>query len=356
MINEHNYTEYLLLYIDNELDEQERLEVETFTQQNEVAATELRLLLQTKLPGDDNTGYRNKSELYKSGNRGIDINNYEEFFLSYTDNELTDEENEETERFVLQHPHLQQEFTSILATKLTADNIIYPNKESLYRKEQGRRVIPLFIRVFSVAATIIATVAIVWQFVPSRSILPSTTTEVVLNQNSKPTVSVPPLGEKSSSKNEISGSDSQQSAELVKEVLPKPKNTELKTVVNKAATTKHDPLIASTLPALHEPLAKILPPPIEDAQLQERVAARSASILVPLEEISNEDEESMQAAYLANNTPSKRQAEYRELDTENDEAHTLYVGSLQLNKAKVNGFLKSASHMLGSRIKPDADK
>ena len=54
--------------------------------------------------------------------------------------------------------------------------------------------------------------------------------------------------------------------------------------------------------------------------------------------------------YVSNEYPSAKPAIYKELNTDEDD-QTLYVGSLQLNKAKVNGLLKKATHLLGGKTK-----
>jgi len=52
--------------------------------------------------------------------------------------------------------------------------------------------------------------------------------------------------------------------------------------------------------------------------------------------------------------PATQAIAYKEIDT-NDDDRSMYVGSLELNKDKVKGFLKRAGRLFGSRSKKDAD-
>ncbi|MGN6617104.1 MAG: anti-sigma factor family protein [Ilyomonas sp.] len=62
----------------------------------------------------------------------INRHNYEEFFLLYTDNELSAEQQREVELFVQQHPDLAEEFEMLQQTKLLPDeHIVFSNKDAL---------------------------------------------------------------------------------------------------------------------------------------------------------------------------------------------------------------------------------
>ena len=108
-INRHNYEEFFLLYVDNELQPEERKEVENFVAQNPDLSDELIVLQQTILP-EGEIVFTEKNVLYKK-EEGISLSNYETFFLLYVDKELTAAQNDEVETFVLQHPQLQNDFT-----------------------------------------------------------------------------------------------------------------------------------------------------------------------------------------------------------------------------------------------------
>ncbi|TAN18063.1 MAG: hypothetical protein EPN37_05825 [Chitinophagaceae bacterium] len=66
----------------------------------------------------------------------INMNNYEEFMLSFVDNELSEEDTGKLMQFLEQHQDLQRELRVLQATKLPSDEkIIFPDKDLLYRKE-----------------------------------------------------------------------------------------------------------------------------------------------------------------------------------------------------------------------------
>ncbi len=65
----------------------------------------------------------------------INRNNYEEFFLLYTDGELNAAQQYEVENFVHQNPDLAIELEMFLSTRLHAETIEFDNKENLLRTE-----------------------------------------------------------------------------------------------------------------------------------------------------------------------------------------------------------------------------
>ncbi len=65
----------------------------------------------------------------------INRNNYEEFFLLYTDGELGTAQQYEVENFVQQNPDLAVELEMLLNTRLHAEKIEFDNKENLLRTE-----------------------------------------------------------------------------------------------------------------------------------------------------------------------------------------------------------------------------
>ena len=87
-INRHNYEEFFILYMDNELSSEDRRMVEDFVQHHPDLKEELELLMQYKLVPDELVVFENKETLIK-GDAIINVANYEEYFLSYIDDELT---------------------------------------------------------------------------------------------------------------------------------------------------------------------------------------------------------------------------------------------------------------------------
>ncbi len=156
-INRNNYEEYFLLYADNELSKAERKMVEIFVQENPKFKEEFCMLKLTINIPDEEVKLEDKSFLLKTESSSlINENNYEEIFVLYHDNELSEKEKLETEKFVGQHPNLETEFELIGKAKLIPDSlVVYPDKKELYRKEKSGKVVPLFVWRSLVAAVFI---------------------------------------------------------------------------------------------------------------------------------------------------------------------------------------------------------
>ena len=129
-INQYNYEEFFLLYVDNELSAADKQAVEQFVQANPDLAIELEMLKQMQLPAE-NILFTEKDGLYRNESEGINLANAEEQFLLYVDNELTDAERTKVETFVLQHPSVQESFTLLKQAKLQPESIVFANKEIL---------------------------------------------------------------------------------------------------------------------------------------------------------------------------------------------------------------------------------
>lgn len=96
------------------------------------------------------------------------LENYEERFFDYMDGQLSPEEMREVEAFVAMHPELEEDFKLCCATKLEPDPAItYPHKEALtHPAEKKALVIPLFVKIASVAAAIAVFFGIGWHLLP----------------------------------------------------------------------------------------------------------------------------------------------------------------------------------------------
>src|SRR6185436_3661860 len=119
IITRHNYEEYFLLYVDNELSIQERRMVEAFVKENGDLEEELNMLKQSVLRPDKSVVLQNKGQLIKrsTGMEPINELNYTDYFVLYGDDELSSEENDMVEQFVYRHPQYQTEFELILQAR-----------------------------------------------------------------------------------------------------------------------------------------------------------------------------------------------------------------------------------------------
>jgi hypothetical protein len=66
----------------------------------------------------------------------ITRDNYEEFFLLYTDNELSAAERHEVERFVHNHPEIREEWEALLQCRVSPDlHLAFPDRTTLLKTE-----------------------------------------------------------------------------------------------------------------------------------------------------------------------------------------------------------------------------
>lgn len=163
-INRYNYEEYFLLYIDNELSLAERRELESFVENNADLQKELHQLQQSTLRLDKNIVFNNKKALlrFTSDEQSININNYEQFFIYYLDDELSRHEKAAVEQFIYRHPEFQGEFELIQQLRLSPDSsVTCPDKKGLYRFEKEQPVMLSWWRL-AAAAVILFIAATLW--------------------------------------------------------------------------------------------------------------------------------------------------------------------------------------------------
>ena len=161
-IDRHNYEEYFLLYIDNELSVDQKKRVELFVRENPDLEEELVMLKQSRLIPDESIIFDKKHLLMKeeiapdsANNSFINLNNYEQWLILYVDDELNAQERLAVEKFARAHPHVQEEVTIFLQTKLQPEEIAFPNKEILYKRETTVRVISMQWWKVAVAAVLV---------------------------------------------------------------------------------------------------------------------------------------------------------------------------------------------------------
>lgn len=154
-INRHNYEEFFILYLDNELRPEDRRMVEIFVQQHPDLKEELDSLLQYKLTPDESVVFPLKEDLMMDeGNTMITSFNYPEWLTLYIDGELDSELRARVEEFVAGHPEAQTDLNRLQQVKLTPEPVEFKFKNTLYRKEE--KVRPMFpVRWWRAAAAIL---------------------------------------------------------------------------------------------------------------------------------------------------------------------------------------------------------
>ncbi len=143
-ITRYNYEEYFILYMDNELDSNDRRQVEAFVQKNPDLKEELDLHLQYKLVPDTTIIFDGKEELMKvNGETPVSLTNYKEWLLLYLDNELTTAQKTTIEEFISSHPFVKEELALLQRARLQPEKIIFSGKASLYRREEKVKRLPV---------------------------------------------------------------------------------------------------------------------------------------------------------------------------------------------------------------------
>lgn len=160
-IDRHNYEEWFILYLDNELSEADRREVEAFALLHPDLGDELDMLLQTRVEPDASLRFNNKETLLKTESESsFNEHNYQEWLLLQTDGELSPEQNIALDRWLGTRPALLKEQEWYQRTRMTADtSVVFPNKELLYRKESKPRLFYISWQRVAVAASLLLVVS-----------------------------------------------------------------------------------------------------------------------------------------------------------------------------------------------------
>lgn len=352
-INQHNYEEFFLLYVDGELSATDKQAVDRFVQENPHLAVELEMLQQAQLPIEA-WRFDDKELLYRNGAAEINTDNHEEQFLLYVDEELDASSKEQVERFVLQHPALQESFTRLKQTRLVPEQIPFPNKASLYREEKKERpVIYMRWQRIAVAAVLAGVAVLLWTVIPQQR-----NTEPVLAQQTN----TPATDGEQAANQTATGPSMSSGSDKVKTLTAgntNPRNTNVSTGQQ---TTAVNP--ATDLLAAHTEPVKTIDVPRNDADVITTVSGNGFETVA-----SNTSRVSGDNAVLdhvdmvkpaieeVNNTDNNiHPAVYRELDTESaDQKKTLLLGSLEINKDKLRGFFRKAGSIFRSKAKMEEE-
>jgi hypothetical protein len=131
-INLGNYEEFFILYMDNELTDDQRKMVDVFLLAHPDLQAELEMLMSTRLPAEE---FSFNKEVLLSGS--MKLNAVDEDVLLYIDGELTAEKKKIVELELASNPSYQLQHQHLLQTKLDASEVMaYPNKKELYRRTE----------------------------------------------------------------------------------------------------------------------------------------------------------------------------------------------------------------------------
>ncbi len=368
MINRHNYEEYFLLYVDNELTMHQRMEVEMFIQQHPDLAAELVALHKTVLPPDETAHLADKSFLHIRENAPVDITNYEELLLLYVDNELDAARREQVEQYAARHPHIQRQLNLLQQAVLPAEHIPFPGKQALYKRE--RPVIPMVIKRLAVAAAILGIVALGWWLMPSGKqnripalantqkqqadpVIPATSAnqatqpgQVAVNNDAGRQNQPAHTASQPGNSNPVKPSGNQ--PEQVN--ISRPDYTAaVQDKVQQAAQEqpKQSPVIARTAASPEVAIASTAKQSIEHLPVIASSGMDISDKTIPLAAQNNEEDH--QNTYAA-----RQDIVYKELNTSDDD-QGVYIGSLELNKNKLRGFFKKATRIFAAKARASAD-
>lgn len=155
-INRHNYEEFFLLYVDNELTAAQRKIVEAFVAANPDLQEEFNLIQQSIFTADEKLDAGFITSLLKPVADETSVS--EEQLLLYIDDELRAGEQKAVEQAIVNTPQLQKELQWLKRSIFEADkSIVFPDKSLLYKEAQPAGIIYLnsSVRRWAAAAAVI---------------------------------------------------------------------------------------------------------------------------------------------------------------------------------------------------------
>ncbi len=336
-INRHNYEEYFLLYVDNELTEQQRAEVECFITENPDLAPELNILQDVKLKPEEETVFDLKLNLYKNSEKESMLHNYEYWFLLYVDNELTPAQRKEVEKMVLQNPEIQPAFSALKQSVLEPEVISFPDKPTLYRKEKVKWM-PAVTRL-AAAAVFISVLLFSWWYAGKED---AQLTAIVTPAPKNIPLQQPQVKKETELQlpDKVATLDNKPAEILptpAAEKISQPKKDHFKPAIAQQHETKkrfadEEFLIAENKPTfLKSENAGVPEPKVTDKTNPSTQAFAD-----------NEEENNGKPAYKIIT------AGYKEINT-SEEDQSLYIAGLNLNKNKVKGLFKKAENFLNNK-------
>lgn len=164
-ITRNNYEEYFILFLDNELTEAQGKELQFFLQENPDLQAELDLLSGTKLSVDETVVFPDKELLFAGSllqeTTEQNVSAQDSEIIMYLDAELNNADKTAFEQKLADSPVLQKELALFAKTKLQAQTaVVYPDKESLYKEENKRRIVPMYWLRMGVAAAVLLTLGV----------------------------------------------------------------------------------------------------------------------------------------------------------------------------------------------------
>ncbi|MEN9686626.1 MAG: hypothetical protein RLZZ28_2412 [Bacteroidota bacterium] len=348
-INQHNYEEFFLLYVDGELSAADKQAVEQFVQANPDLAIELEMLQQMQLPAQEII-YAGKENLYKKESTAVQYENYEEQFLLHVDKQLSWEEEEKLAIFVLQNPALQEGFTLLKQTQLPVETIVFSDKASLYRKEAKEK--PLFYfgwQRMAIAAAVLGLVVFAGLLLPSGEKNPATPlAKTNTNKTATPIIN-------GSTGNAAVAQDKNNATVAVQKTAAAKYQVLNPDQVSKTSFTGNNPALTANNTAVTAQ-EKYREDAIVNTDIARTATNKPESLaVIPANNTLNKIEETQLAGNTREEPLHAQPAVYRELNTE-DEKKSFYLGALEINKDKLRGFFRKAGSLFKGKSKTEEEK
>lgn len=151
-INLSNYEEWFVLYMDNELNADDKATVESFLLLHPHFQEELDVLLNTKLPAEELV-FWGKEDLKAEA---MKLNAVDESLLLYLDNELSATDKKRFDEKLAADKNLQLQYEALQRAKLDASETVpYPDKKELYRHTEKVFSLAVWMRVAAAVVLIL---------------------------------------------------------------------------------------------------------------------------------------------------------------------------------------------------------
>lgn len=358
-IDVHNYEEFLLLYIDGELNATEMHEIENFAKEYPFVQAELNALQATKLMPEE-VLFTNKASLFKTPQpQEITTANYQEKLLMYVDEELNTSEKAEVEKFVLHNPHLQNEFVALKQTKLPQEIVICPNKEDLYKKENKRAVIFYLSRV-AVAAVFVGLIGFAYTLISKKDTTEGNNTAKTESPNTykeetklpSETVKTDTPTKEIITKNDVVNTtptiNNSKQNQKISPMGVEPKNTPSAPIVPNNVIVNNNNSTAVNVPKKQEVVDVMAIPSSNNTN--------NNGIETPENNVVKNNALTVNNVENTNSQTTFTQTVYKNIDVENEESNAILVGNMRLNKAKVQNLFKKVGKIFGKSKKAQMEE
>lgn len=360
-IDVHNYEEFLLLYIDGELNASEMQQVENFAKAYPHVQAELNALQATKLMPEE-ISFGHKESLFKTQTaQEITTENFKEKMLLYVDDELTATQKMEVEKFVLHHPNLQNEFTVLKQTKLPQEIIACPNKEDLYKKKDKRAVI-FYLSRMVVAAVFVGLIGFAYLLITKKEngIEGSSTAKTTLPTKVNTGTVVTPKVEDSPSNSTLPQKQTITTSSIAAGINNSKQNQKSSTLGVEPKNIVPTPNVPSNNVVLQKNNPVITPKKEEeDVVVNPSTTNPFNNIIVTTPGASiakNNVAEVVKSTEEANTKTAFTPTVYKQLDIENEESNTILVGNMRMNKAKVKNLFNKVGKLFGKSKKAQMEE